>query len=549
MGNSIDEVIIPDNKDTLSTQEQENVIRNTFGTSALPTKYVADPQKYIEDTISRIDGFDVRWSSLITSNPILFESIEYLRVKAYVNETITQEEIEAYKRGDLRECYATFDNMLVCNLKYFNRIINFCTMIFAHYIRLDDDEVITEGMEKLPYEVDMTPTKIWCCALSSPSSTVWELQYAWGNPNNCVAIKPIKSSTKSVLEVSWHRLYRNPVFARFTELCALRCGTYGFRTTLLADITPNNTLSRVCKKFTSASVALSEEQLETIWDYIVESNAVQQSLYNALERCMMKLFNNDTSMFGVYVFANDVFIHTAKFSLRIRKDEKGKLSKEYLSNSYECFAAEPILAESVREQIAWAKYELPVKFQYDKTTLTSLLTNMLNNDYHSITCLKRMNEYGVVSRIRFMGTFNNVIIKEELMKDNNVIKSYQKVLSKPNAARYIIERGYYIFGLNDDVYKFMSVENINRSNITEHYCNYAVPVLKYMFDIITQHVKSKNDIIDIMIAGDIPEYRLNNRNIKYTSLVKIEARQMMNNIMLRHQSSAGKKSYWKVIED
>ena len=148
-----------------------------------------------------------------------------------------------------------------------------------------------------------------------------------------------------------------------------------------------------------------------------------------------------------------------------------------------------------------------------------------------------------------MGTFNNVIIKEELMKNNNVIKSYQKVLSKPNAARYIIDRGYYIFGLNDDVYKFMSVENINRSNITEHYCNYAVPVLKYMFDIITQHVKSKNDIIDIMVAGDIPEYRLNNRNIKYTSLVKIEARQMMNNIMLRHQSSAGKKTYWKVIED
>ena len=229
MGNNIDEVIIPDNKNTLSTQEQENVIRTTFGTSALPTKYVADPQKYIEDTISRIDGFDVRWSSLITSNPILFESIDYLRVKAYVNETITQEEIEAYKRGDLRECYATFDNMLVCNLKYFNRIINFCTMIFAHYIRLDDDEVITEGMEKLPYEVDMTPTKIWCCALSSPSSTVWELQYAWGNPNNCVAIKPIKSSTKSVLEVSWHRLYRNPVFDPFVLMSiGWNCSTISF---------------------------------------------------------------------------------------------------------------------------------------------------------------------------------------------------------------------------------------------------------------------------------------------------------------------------------
>ena len=395
----------------------------------------------------------------------------------------------------------------------------------------------------------MTPTKIWCCALSSPSSTVWELQYGWGTPNNKIAISPIKGSDKSPIEVSWHRLYRNKTFARFMELCAYRCGTSGFRQTLIADITPNNTLARVCKKFTSASVALSEEQLETLWDYIEESDAIQHKLYVALNKCLCKIFNNDESLFAIYVFSNDVFIHTAKFSMRIRKDENNKLSKEYLSNSFECFAAEPILSESVREQIEWAKYELPLKYKYDQQTLISLLINMLNNDYHQITCLKRMNEYGVVSRIRFMGTFNNVVIKEDLMKDNNIIKSYQKTLSKPNAAKYIINRGYYIFGLNDDVYKFMSYENMNRINITEHYCNYAVPVLKYMFDIITQHVKLKNDVIDIVIAGDIPENRLNNKNMKYTSLVKLEARQMMNNIMLKNSSSQGKKSYWKVIED
>lgn len=537
------------NLNKLSLSEKEDIIKNTFGDDKLPSKFVNDPQKYLENTISKIDGFDVRWSSLITSNPLLFESIDYLRVKAFVNETITEEEIAAYKKGELREMYATFDNMLVCNLKYFNRIMNFCTMVFAHYIRMEDDEIITNEMDDLPYEFDMTPTKIWCCALSSPSSTVWELQYGWGTPNNKIAISPIKGSSKSPIEVSWHRLYRNKTFARFMELSALRCGTSGFRQTLISDITPNNILSRVCKKFTSASVALSEEQLETVWDYIEESESVQHKLYVALEKCLNKIFNNDDSMFAIYVFSNDVFIHTAKFSMRIRKDENNKLSKEYLSNSFECFAAEPILSESVREQIEWAKYELPIKFKYDQQTLISLLVNMLNNDYHQITCLKRMNEYGIVSRIKFIGTFCNVVIKEELLKDNNVIKTYQKTLSKQNAAKYIINRGYYIFGLNDDVYKFMSYENVNRNNIIEHYCNYSVPVLKYMFDIITQHVKLKNDIIDIVMVGDIPENRLNNKNMKYTSLVKLEAKQMMNSIMLKHQSSQGKKTYWKVIED
>ena len=150
---NLDEVSIPSNKNDLSNSEKEYLLSKTFGKESLPSKYVADPQKYLEETITKIDGFDVRWSSLITSNPLLFESIDYLRVKSYVNETITETEIAAYKRGELREMYATFDNMLVCNLKYFNRIINFCTMIFAHYIRVDDDDIVNEGMDNLPYEI------------------------------------------------------------------------------------------------------------------------------------------------------------------------------------------------------------------------------------------------------------------------------------------------------------------------------------------------------------------------------------------------------------
>ena len=74
---------------------------------------------YIEDSLSKIKGFDRNWITMISSKPLLFEDVDYMRVKNNVEDTITDEELEAYKRGDLREVYATFENMLMCNIQYF----------------------------------------------------------------------------------------------------------------------------------------------------------------------------------------------------------------------------------------------------------------------------------------------------------------------------------------------------------------------------------------------------------------------------------------------
>lgn len=523
-------------------------LKNIFEKSKNTEKYISNPQDYLQSTFEKIDGFDFRWSSLITNNPLLFEDLDYLRVRDFINSTITQEEIEAYKRGDLRELYGTFENMLVCNLKYYDRIISYCTMVFLHYVRVDD-EIITKDLNKIPFELSMTPTQIWCCAMSGTASTKWELEYAWGSPKNTVTNTPISGSDKTVFEVSWKRMYKNRMFALFMEYSALRIKTTGFRETFIKDTTPNRKLSQVCSKFTRSSVAITEQQLETLWSYVEELERVRKNLYNSIEKCMLSIFNNDTSLFSIYIFTDEFLIMTAKFSMRVGKDGKGCLTKDYLSNSFECFAAEEYLVPSIKEQIAWAKYQLPASYDYDKQLLTSLLTNMLVQNYKEIVCLKRMNEYGIVSKITFSGTFNNVYITEKYMLDNRIIKTKIKCLSKPNAAKYIIDRGYFIFGISEDVYKFIDEATTNNQTITSHYTNYSVPVMQYMFDIIVQHNIYKNDIIDVVVAGDINPARLNNDSIKYTSVIKLDARQMMNNIMMKQQrGKTGKKSYWKAIE-
>lgn len=134
---------------------------------------------YISNNLNKIKGFDFRWNSLITSNPLLFEDINYLRIKSFIDNQITNEELEAYKRGDLRDLYATLDNLLVCNLKYYDRIINYCTMVFLHYIEIDGNihKDKQAKLDMIPYELSLTPTKIWCAVLANQNSTKWEIEY------------------------------------------------------------------------------------------------------------------------------------------------------------------------------------------------------------------------------------------------------------------------------------------------------------------------------------------------------------------------------------
>ena len=500
---------------------------------------------YISNNLNKIKGFDFRWNSLITSNPLLFEDINYLRIKSFIDNQITNEELEAYKRGDLRDLYATLDNLLVCNLKYYDRIINYCTMVFLHYIEIDGNihKDKQAKLDMIPYELSLTPTKIWCAVLANQNSTKWEIEYGWNVRN-----LPTKTKDKSIFELSWNILYKNKTFAKFNEWNAFRCNSHGFRETFLLDKTSNRKLAQVCNKFTNSSIAISEQQLDNIFEYYKQSEIINNKLYIILDKCLLKLFNGDKSQYSIYIFNSEFFIFTSKFSIKVSKSSKGIITKDYLANSYECFAAEEFLIPSIKIQIEWAKYNLPQIYEYDKKILKSILHGMLKNNYREIICIKRTNEIGILSKITFTGIFAMVKINEVFMIDNRIIKSITKTLSKENAAKYIVDRGYTLFGTEKDITELIV---INKKTLINHYNNYCVPVLQHMFDIITLHNIFKNDIIDVMVSGTISKHKLNNHNIKYSIIKQFDKKQILSK-GLDYQNKkilSAKKGYWKVIED
>ena len=535
----------------LDSKEKVMIIKDTFSYEQ-KKQYIENIGDYLSNNFAKLDGFDYRWNSLITSTPLLFEDIDYLRCRQYVNNSITEKEIQAYKSGQLRELYATFENMLVCNLQYYDRIISFCTMIFLHYIRLSDENLTSQNLEQIPYIFDMTPTQIWCCALSNINSTEWELNYAWQINNVDIKFKYCKNEEngdKSIFELNWKTLYNNIIFSTFLEYSALRCGTQGFRETIISDKTSNRKLSQVCSKFTRTSTAINSDQLSSLVDYINEQEYINQKLYNVLFDNLKRMFNNDETQFAVYIFNSEFYIHTSKFSMKVSRDTSGKITKDYLANSYECFAAEEHLFGSIKTQIEWSKYKLPPEFEYDKTILSTLLLQMLKENYKDIICIKRMNEYGVLSKISFSGVFNNVYINEELMFDNRCIKSSKICLSKENASKYIIDRGYYIVGTETDVFEMI---NITKLSLTNHYSNYCVPVLQHMSEIISLHNLSKNDIIDVVYKGILNPNKINNKNIKYTNMKSdINPKRIMQSMQDRQKNmlDKNKKGYWRAISE
>lgn len=527
----------------LSSNEKVIAMRSIFqsGKNANSSNYIKNAGDFISGNFEKINGFDFRWTSLISNNPLLFEDVDYLRVKPFVENTITDEERDAFVRGDLRDLYATFDNMLMCNLKYYDRIMSYCTMVFLHYVRINDD-VTNKFLDRVPYELFMTPTRIWAAALSSVNSTIWELNYAWSTN-----IPNVINLDKSPLESAWKILYHNKTFSKFIEYSAFKNGTIGFRQTIVSDTTSNRKLSMVCAKFTKTSVAISEQQLDTIYAYSKEVDSINKRLYTILDKCLSILFNGDQSQYSIYIFTKEFYIYSSKFTIRVRA-ENGVISKDYLANSYECFVAEEFLLPSIKTQIEWARFELTGHFEYDKNILKSLLSNMLDENYREILCIKRMNDYGVISKITFRGIFNNVRIIEEFMLDNRCIKSVEKTLSKRNAAIYLIDRGYYIFGVEKDIF---NLNSINKENMITHYSNYCIPVMQHMFDVIATHTMSKNDIIDVVVSGTLNPAKLNNENIKYTSLMQQDTKQLFA-AGLEKQNKLGlknsKKSYWKAVE-
>lgn len=522
----------------------------------LEDHYIKNVGDYLTGNFEKIDGFDFRWHTLVTNKPLLFEDIDYIRVMDFVDNTVTDNERIAYINGDLKEMYATFENMLFCNLHHYDRIMSFCTMIFLHYVKIDGN-TYTKGLDSIPYELSMTPTKIWCAALSNVDSTEWELNYAWGINNKKLTIPPIEDSTKSIFETSYHNIYRrNKTFAKFMEYSAARVEGNGFRETYFKDRTSNTKLAQICSKFTKSGNAFSENQLKSLSEYFDEVESHKKEIHLVLNNCLDKLFNGDPTQYYVYIFNDEIFIYTVRFSLKIFKNEKGQISKDYLANSYECFLAEEFLIPSVRSQIEWIKYKQPVKYMYDKKVLENILFNLLTENFRTVVAVKEMktsklDNDGAISKIKFKGVFAMVKIVEEFMCQNRTIRTIEKTLSKKNAAKYIIERGYYVFGVEDDVHKLLYETEMKQKDILEHYQKYCIPVITHMFEVIEINKISRNEINDFIVTGKIDDSKLNNHNIKYTSLSKIDSRELMSG-GLRKQNKRfveNKKSYWRVIED
>lgn len=530
----------------LSKEEKVLAMRTIFNDKP-KGKFIKNPADILAKGFDKLEGFDARWISLITNNPLLFEDTDYVRIKPFVNNKVTEAEIQAYKDGKLREIYPTFDHLLMANLKQYDRIMSFCTMVFLHYVRIYGD-IFQEQMNDIPWELEMTPTRIYCCTLTNTLSTEWELNYAWSPVKKILFDKPIEGSDKSLLELNWKKLYKNKLFAKFIEFSAIRCGTTGFRETYYSDTTPNRKLADVCSKFTKTSSAISSAQLDGIYSYINEIESIKDSLFNSLDKCLSVMFQGEKQYYSIYIYENEVYIFTPKFKLKIIRKEDGEITKEYLNNSYECMVADEYLVPSLKPQINWAKHRIEQSMEYEKAILRNLLTTMLEKSYREIICVKRMNEYGMSSKITFMGCFDNVKATEIFYFNEKEIHSITKTLSKSNMAKYVIDRGYYIFGLESDVLNLL--QNVNKQSIIAHYSNYCVPIFSHMKDVINSYDINRNDIIDVMCTGYLNPEKFDNENIIYTDNVLASERDLMSTLLKKQYGNqiGSKKSYWNIIE-
>lgn len=519
-------------------------------------KSVKNVGNFIIDSLQKLKGFDFRWTSLISNNPLLFEDLNYFKIKNFINNSVTENEIEAYKNGNLRELFPTLESLLVSNLKYYDRIINYCTMVFLNYVNIQDEN-FNDGLKKIVNELELTPTKIWCAVFSNEQSTKWELEYGWNIKN---LKQPILSSNKTVFEVNYKILYRNTNFSKFLEYNSIRLGVNGFRAMWLKENTSNKKLAQVCQKFTKTSSAISETQLDTIFKYSKEVDKLNERLYNSLDNCLSIMFKGNKSVYSIYILSNEFFIFTEKFSLRVAKDN-GKITKDYLANSYECFLAEEYLVPSIKTQIEWSQYKLPAEFEYDKNILKSLLANMLDENYKNVVCVSKIlkidEEEKVINKltkINFSGVFNNVKINEHFMISNRSIKMQQKVLSKKNASEFIIDKGYYLFGTEEDINILLKKDVIKKKDIVDHYTNYCIPVINHMFDVIAMYEMERKDIINYLVTGHVNPEKYNNDNIMYTSVLskdEFKIKDSFKNQLMKITSSLEnnkKSNYWKVVE-
>lgn len=537
---------------------------------------------YIYDGLSEIVDFDTNWNTLISSTPLLFEDVDYARIVTHnhIDARITEKELRAYRDGVLRECYSTLENLLMCNLEYYDRIISFCTMMFFGYIRLDSEKITRQNMKKLPLVMEMTPTKIWCCALMNAGSTQWEQMYAW----------EVFLEHQTVAE-NYSTLLQSDYFSTFIEYRAFINNTIGFRQTLLVDKTPNSNLSIYCSKFTKTSLAISDSKLEGLHEYANRVNVSTMNITNALYGILSKLYTKPdgtlSKYFALYVFPREIYILTGELTIRFEINEKEHIQKEYIANAQQCINLEKLLAETAGAQLGWVRQkplftEFPIETEVLKTILSNMLGPVGDGEtfrYKQIVCVKIHNQPDCLSKLTFTGCATNLNMRESFIYNgrelkeqrpseadkDSVIKTLNKVKNKTDLVDYIIKRGYYIFGTESDVNALIiQIENdfaenngmIRPETLMNYYSRYTVPILNHLKDAIVLNEQYKNNVIDNYIevtdTGCIAENKLSTEVLPTDIKDKtntFNARDILNNIVSRQSGNLSKKTYWQIVTD
>lgn len=475
---------------------------------------------FIADNLEKAgNATDYRWHSLLSHKPNFFEDMDYYRIREFIDNTVTSQEIEAYKSGRLREIYPNFDTLLMCNLRYYDRIVQYCNMVCFGFVRLEDGSIAREGLKKVPIHLDLTPTKIWCAALTSTQSTEWELNYAWGVSRKSICTKRPEGD-KSWLETNYANIYKvSKTFKMFADYASFRTGIDGYNKCYLTEETTSQKLNLLLRKFTGKGDSIDPIQLKDLDRLLKEDSRFVKSLADPLKRSMETMYAN-TKEYAIYVFNDEFYIFSKKFKMCIRKkfDNQTKMDtieKQYLSNSYECFVAEGCMSASIRAQIEWAKYETPPEFKYERELIRNLLLNMLNTKYQDvqgykyIKGLKRMSHPGIYSEVTFSGVFNNVYIIERMYHGSILVHENRRCMSKENAATYLVNRGYYIWGTIDDVDRIFvesrNIGHINIKSVIDHYANYTTPIQKHMQPIVEQYEQNRKVTIDVLCGGRPPQ--------------------------------------------
>ena len=573
----IDSVYLNSSKSSVDKLKELKSISTEIRQQDLPKNVVTyeEMKKILTKNLQKNKRFDFRWSSLLSNEPLLFEDMKYVRVRRFIKSKVTQQELEWFRNGELNHIFNSFEQLLLCNMKHYNRILNYALMVFESYVMLEDDEDEYDDesvFDKVIHEIEMTPTQLYCAAMINPNNTtVRELTYGYSLPEGYleeITDEDREEGITSVIQKNWDRLYKHPNFKIFNELNALRLNVNGFRTVWYSERTPNDKLGQICRKMTRLTMSVTKPQLQSVHRYIEEINDIQHKLYQSLYKCLMNVFDFDDDKFAIYVYTNEFYIFSERFNMKVSKTPEGRITKDYLSNSYECFMAEEYLVKSIREQINWAKYQQPLVYDYDKNILKGILLGLLEKEYRDTVLLKRPDKSsanGTVSKITFSGIFRMVKIKESFMFKGKEIYSHERTLSKFNAADYLINKGYYLFGLSDDLVEFV---DLNQQQTVNHYMKYTIPVdaniqryidktkklhmqTEYLYKTNgdTQYIKIKESIY--VIGGyDVksPLYKGENKRFPYIREKQIlrDSLEIQKRNMGFRQDKHG--SYWKVTD-